>query len=511
MKNFKRKLGLAALSGVMMLSIVKPAYAVWYDDAINFIKGEKIELSDEITKVEAVEKLYKVLNLDVKDELKDKANDAISREELAGYIVKALVEKNIILNDDDEIIKNISDYSTIADSYKKDFAKLYNLNILVGDGVKLAPKENLTKNQFAQVLKNISELKYLEGKVTEIAKYGNLTISVKQDDVKNAKIEAGDILTIVAGDKQITAPFGDTYSNVDNKKEIVIPEKNGNIIVAINMGNFAKTYGIKIDDTVKLMLQGKKLYLEEYKIRSIDKNRTNNRDDYASDEVFANFREVKTGLIAPGVLYRTSSPINPGLKRASFADTLIKKANVKTVLNFADSEDEIKKYIADKEFNSPYYKGLFESGKVIALNMGVDFMADEFGTKLKDGLEFFAKGEAPYAIHCTEGKDRAGFVSILLEMLGGATVEEIKEDYMISYMNFFHVEKGSDQYKKIAESNVLKTLMTITKTTNMEELNKADLKSCAENYLREKIKLEDVTIKAIEGILTTGKEVKKAA
>ena len=63
-------------------------------------------------------------------------------------------------------------------------------------------------------------------------------------------------------------------------------------------------------------------YLEEYEIRNIDSLRTNERDDYASDEVFANFRPVVMGDILAGILYRSSSPVNPELGRNSYADKL---------------------------------------------------------------------------------------------------------------------------------------------------------------------------------------------
>ena len=36
---------------------------------------------------------------------------------------------------------------------------------------------------------------------------------------------------------------------------------------------------------------------------------TNNRSDYASDEVFVNFRPMKGGNLAEGVMYRSASPI----------------------------------------------------------------------------------------------------------------------------------------------------------------------------------------------------------
>ena len=43
--------------------------------------------------------------------------------------------------------------------------------------------------------------------------------------------------------------------------------------------------------------------------------------------------------------------------------------------------------------------------------------------------------EGPCYIHCTEGKDRTGFVCLLLEALCGANYGELRDDYMTTYAN----------------------------------------------------------------------------
>jgi hypothetical protein len=52
-----------------------------------------------------------------------------------------------------------------------------------------------------------------------------------------------------------------------------------------------------------------------------------------------------------------------------------------------------------------------------------DYLGIAVKSKLASGMEFLASHEGPYLIHCTEGKDRAGFVSALLECLIGAGAE----------------------------------------------------------------------------------------
>ena len=42
-----------------------------------------------------------------------------------------------------------------------------------------------------------------------------------------------------------------------------------------------------------------------------------------------------------------------------------------------------------------------------------------------------------------EGKDRTGYVCALLEGLCGASYEEIVDDYLITYNNYFHLNPGN--------------------------------------------------------------------
>ncbi len=84
-----------------------------------------------------------------------------------------------------------------------------------------------------------------------------------------------------------------------------------------------------------------------------------------------------------------------------------------------------------------WYKEMYEMGNVILLDMDVDYSSQEFGSKLAKGFVFISENEAPYLIHCNEGKDRAGFALVVLESLMGASLEEIEYDYMLSYLNLF--------------------------------------------------------------------------
>jgi LysM repeat protein len=207
--------------------------------------------------------------------------------------------------------------------------------------------------------------------------------------------------------------------------------------------------------------------------------RTNNREDYTSDVMFANFRNINMGDLAEGVLFRSSSPINNELGRAAYSDMLIKGAGIKTVVNMADSAEDIAGYRDAEDFNSPYYAGLYDSNHVKTLNMGLAYGSDEFRENIVEGLVFMSENDGPYLVHCTEGKDRAGFMSAFLSALMGAPKNSIVEDYMQSYINYYGVEKGTEKYDVITK-DVLAMLNVIT---DADDLDTADLSTDAEAYL----------------------------
>ena len=345
----------------------------------------------------------------------------------------------------------------------------------------------------------VEEVKALESSVNDIQKYGNLVLSITKSDMDSIGAEYGDVFTISLGDETLEAPYCTSYSDVD-LGNLVLRNDGDIMILAINMGDFASTYGIatkvtnpdktykwvfeegkKLEDvTLSLVLSGKGEYRDQYLIHQL--SRTNDRNDYSSDAVFANFREIKGGNLGSYALYRSSSPVNNEIGRAKYADKLAEESKINTVMNLADSSDAVEGYFKEEGFASPYYKSLYENGQVIALNMGVSFKTREFQAALVEGLTFLSKSEGPYLIHCNEGKDRAGFTSALLSALMGLSYDEIAADYMTSYENYYHVEKGTEQYKAVKRSNI-DSMLSFIAGVEADNLSSVDLSVKAEEFL----------------------------
>ena len=328
-----------------------------------------------------------------------------------------------------------------------------------------------------------AEATSVKGKVAEVSKYGNLTMDFKPQALYDAGFELGDMLSVTLGEQKLEIPFCTSYSDVDTGSLVVRHDKeNDVVIVAINMGNFSKTYSAEVGAELTFELKEKAAYLDQYMMKQL--TRTNNREDYSLDSVFANFRSIATTGIKSGVLYRSSSPINNEIARAAYANSLAEAVGVKTVLNLADNAEMIAEYRKADDFKSEYYANLFDNGNIATLNMGVDLKDEEFGNKLAEGLKFMITKEAPYLIHCNEGKDRAGFVSAILEALMGASMDEIVADYMLTYANYYGVEVDSEQYKSISESNIIASMTTIVAGLEKgSDLSKVNMQDATKKYL----------------------------
>ena len=375
-----------------------------------------------------------------------------------------------------------------------------------GDGI-LDPGGLTNRAELAQIHLNFSPLTLdtTSGTVAIVDRYGNITLSLLAQNLYNAGFELGDILTITIGELELDAPLCTSYSDVDTGS-VVIRAPGGlgtrNIIIAINMGNFAETNTIAEGAEVTLALKEAGGYLNEWELRQLE--RTNVREDYDSDEIFANFRSVEVGEFADGVYFRSSSPIDPELGRAAYADDLCEAAGIMTVINLSNSEEEAEALFAAEGFDSPYYKSLYDNVNVICLAMGVDFSSDDFAAKLKLGLEFLLDNDGPFLVHCTEGKDRAGFVTGILAALMGATAEEIKTDYLESFVNYYKVEPDSEQYDRIGDSNILESMRGIAGLEKGADLTDVDLVAAAEDYLTG-IGLDAAQITALREALSTSK------
>ncbi|MBQ5999544.1 MAG: SAM-dependent chlorinase/fluorinase [Treponema sp.] len=326
----------------------------------------------------------------------------------------------------------------------------------------------------------------LQTEVASIDVHGNVNLAIKGSDFLTKGFSASDIVTVKVDSYKFTAPIVKNYSDVDTGETLV--RLNGEeISIATNMGNFSKNSGAKVGSKVQITLKEHYGYLLTYQTRMLKKS--NERNKFASDEIFANFRELKLGKIAGSKLYRSYSPIEQD-ERAPFAAKLAKENKISCVLNLADST----KTCEERAKNVPYYKNLYDGKKVLCANMGASFNTEEFSNKLKQVLLFIAENPGErYLIHGKEGKNRTGFVSTVLLALNGATIEEITEDYMKSFENLYGISKDFQKYGLLGSA--VPYMLSIM--SDGKKVTDKNLQTVVQNYLMNTVGLTKAQIDSV--------------
>ena len=202
---------------------------------------------------------------------------------------------------------------------------------------------------------------------------------------------------------------------------------------------------------------------------------------YDSVEQFANFREMKVGNLKEGILYRGASPIDNRRNRAAPVDSLLEQHNIQYDIDLADkttvsgfmATDNVKVLGSNFVIGS-YFQSLLDNNKVVLLGMAAAYKNADFASKMKTMFEAILNNDGPYYIHCLEGKDRTGFVCMVIEALCGATYEEIVDDYFVTYSNYYGIEKGSKKYETIKSLHIdemIRYVFGFEKSTNLLTAN----------------------------------------
>ena len=284
------------------------------------------------------------------------------------------------------------------------------------------------------------EYPVFEAGVAQINYSGTLILDRDGNKLLEDGYEFGDIVRVGILDRTMDIPLVENYSEtaVGSAMCRLKPgtgETPGKVCLGINMGSMAASLGLDptertgvITDSsgtpvhVTISMQEKGGFLEMYHLLQV--SGTDVRADYPelTDAEYANFRAVSMPCIRENLLYRSSSPVDPSDNRNREADRCLAEAGIRTVLDLADTQEEMEAYDGFRETAC--------SGcAIIPLDLGMDFTDESFLSGTAEGIRFMLSHEGPYLIHCKEGKDRTGFLCALLEFLCGASEKEVEEDY----------------------------------------------------------------------------------
>ena len=232
----------------------------------------------------------------------------------------------------------------------------------------------------------------------------------------------------------------------------------------------------------------------------MEKNQRHNIIYIPNEKDFLNFMEVKSGSIAEGILYRSSSPLKGGDEKKAKGELAV-KAGINCVINL----DDDRSIINDLSKDVPWYHKLVTEGKVLCLPMTISIPGVASNErKLKTVLQFMISHTGPYLIHCFAGVDRTGFVSALLETLMGASLTEIVKNYLSAF-----TFDRSDSYQIDRKmKTILGQLKKMFHGKNMTNLN---IQAATEHYLQNDVGLSYDEMVRLKNVLSGTEEEKHEA
>lgn len=253
--------------------------------------------------------------------------------------------------------------------------------------------------------------------------------------------------------------------------------------VTVNNGDLFQREGLTEDCTATVTLNKSGKYRSVQDAMSLVYSVE--RGDYPSDEVFANFRPMEGGRLKKELFYRSASPCNDLYNRASCVNGLVEKAGIGYILDLADSAGELEDYVTELAGACAYWEGLYAAGKVLPLDMSAAYRSEPYAAAVAQAMRAVLTEEGPFLIHCTEGKDRTGFVCILLEALAGADYREIERDYLLSYENYYGLTEQNDPegYAAVREIKLNDIVSYLVSSDEPEKAETSAFMTGAENYL----------------------------
>ncbi|MCQ2386340.1 MAG: tyrosine-protein phosphatase [Clostridia bacterium] len=235
--------------------------------------------------------------------------------------------------------------------------------------------------------------------------------------------------------------------------------------------------------SVKLNTKQKYLFCQQ----AMDLIYSEELSDFPSREAFSNFRMFSVGNVRKNAFFRGASPVNDVNRRAFITDGLIAEHGVRFILDLADTERKFKSYAERESFRSRYALELCKAGRVAFLGLTAAYRQEVFRRSLIEGLTEMMKNEGPVYIQCTEGKDRTGFVCLLLGALCGADIASLERDYMETYAMYYGItaENDPEKYGTILMQRFYDMALWLAGTSENELLTNDSVSLGARRYFKE--------------------------
>ena len=323
--------------------------------------------------------------------------------------------------------------------------------------------------------------------IKEDNKFGSATLDITIDKFNEAGFNYGDSCNVKFsnGYELLDVPYFNGFYVKNAAPVIVSYPSSEYVLITLNNEGIWQTASLSNECTVDISLNTAKKYLATQE--ALGQSYSLNRSTYSSDEEFSNFRPLAGGKLKTDLIYRGASPVDNSRNRAKYTDSLLEKNKVNCIIDLADSKDDMDSYLKDTSFESNYTKSIYEKGNMILLSMGSGYTSSNYKMSVVSGLKHLVNNDGPYYIHCMEGKDRTGFVCTLIEALAGASYQEMCDDYMMTYKNYYKISKEEtpEKYDAVVALYFDSFMEALHKTSDVAILKSASYVDDAKNYLKE--------------------------
>ena len=82
--------------------------------------------------------------------------------------------------------------------------------------------------------------------------------------------------------------------------------------------------------------------------------------------------------------------------------------------------------------------------------------------------------DGPYLVHCNVGRDRTGFVVLLLQSLCGCSADEMRECESRAFCNLYHIEAGSPEHETVMDCTYNRNMFLIANPDRIPDIFEID-------------------------------------
>ena len=288
---------------------------------------------------------------------------------------------------------------------------------------------------------------HVEATVLGEGEYESIMVDVTGYELFDAGYSIGDLIKVSFGDISFTATFVVEYNGVGVMGAFVsTPTSKDTDSIMIGFFNVDawKATDVKVGDKLSLDYSGRDPNYS--KIPRYIAGDDSIYDDDIPPELYCNFRELKGAGLKEGEFYRSASPWRAGLDRTVMTNDIYEEVGIEYIVAIGDYPENVEK-CRDEYGDSFYSVELSDSGKAFVEHLFPDINIKP--SEVRVAMNAIIDSEGKTAISCYLGKDRTGMVCAMMLALTGSSYEEVKADYMVSYVNHYGVIPGSEEYKTL--------------------------------------------------------------